>query len=64
MKGECDDAYNTRRDDEKFGTEYLFVIGRWLSKFIGIARYMLPTSINNIDDAGTVYSICSEPSTS
>ncbi|VBB26069.1 unnamed protein product [Acanthocheilonema viteae] len=54
VKDECDSVYNTPRADEKLGTEHLFIIRKWLSKLIDIARFMLPSSINNFDDAGAV----------
>ncbi|CAG9536357.1 unnamed protein product [Cercopithifilaria johnstoni] len=54
LKDECDNAYNTPEADEKLRTEYLCTIRRWLSKLIGVVRYMLPSSINNIDDAGVL----------
>ncbi|MCP9265040.1 hypothetical protein DINM_020227 [Dirofilaria immitis] len=52
VRGKCDKVYDSPVIDEKIETGYLFVIGRWLSKLIGIARYMLPLPLNNIDDAG------------
>ncbi|VDN88959.1 unnamed protein product, partial [Brugia pahangi] len=54
VKGECDKVYKTAINDEKSKMEYLFVIGKWISKLIGIARYILPSSLSNIDDAGIV----------
>uniref|UniRef100_A0A0R3RXA9 SH2 domain-containing protein n=1 Tax=Elaeophora elaphi TaxID=1147741 RepID=A0A0R3RXA9_9BILA len=57
VKGECDNVYITPVADEKSGIEYSFVIGRWLSMLIGIARYMLPSSISNIDDAGVLVTV-------
>uniref|UniRef100_A0A1I8EKL7 Uncharacterized protein n=1 Tax=Wuchereria bancrofti TaxID=6293 RepID=A0A1I8EKL7_WUCBA len=57
VKGECDKVYNTAVTDEKSKMEYLFVIGKWISKLIGIARYILPSSLSNIDDAGVLVTI-------
>ncbi|VDO35863.1 unnamed protein product, partial [Onchocerca flexuosa] len=54
IKGECDKVYNDAVVDEKTETGYLFVIGRLLSKLIGIARYILPLSMSNFDDAGVL----------
>ncbi|VDK80979.1 unnamed protein product, partial [Onchocerca ochengi] len=52
IKGGCDKVYNSAVVDEKTETGYLFVIGGLLSKLIGIARYILPLSMSNFDDAG------------
>lgn len=53
-KNECDKVKNIPVADGKSGTDYLLITGKWLSKLIGIARYMLPSSLRNIDDAGAV----------
>ncbi|KAK6113846.1 hypothetical protein QQG55_53340 [Brugia pahangi] len=57
VKGECDKVYKTAINDEKSKMEYLFVIGKWISKLIGIVRYILPSSLSNIDDAGVLVTI-------
>uniref|UniRef100_A0A915PLT5 Uncharacterized protein n=1 Tax=Setaria digitata TaxID=48799 RepID=A0A915PLT5_9BILA len=57
IKGVCDKVYETHVINEKQNTEYLFLIGRWLSKLISIARYLLPSAISNIDDAGVLVTL-------